>query len=110
YVAAQFQGAGNTFSSSFGLSMHSSILLGATIIMVYTLLGGFWAVSVTDTVQGGLMGITAIILPLTALAAAGGWSGFTEALLSVSSPQQLSLTAGNAGLLAIGLVAGSLGI
>ncbi len=110
YVAAQFQGAGNTFASSFGLSMHSSILLGATIIMIYTLLGGFWAVSVTDTVQGGLMGITALILPLAALSAAGGWSGFTEALLSVSSPEQLSFTAGNAGLLAIGMIAGSLGI
>lgn len=110
YVAAQFQGAGNTFASSFGLSMPTSIMLGAAIIMIYTLLGGFWAVSVTDTVQGGLMGVTAIVLPLVALSEAGGWSGFTEALQSVSSPAQLSWTAGNAGLLALGIIFGGLGI
>ncbi|HKX55014.1 MAG TPA: hypothetical protein VJN01_02890, partial [Xanthomonadales bacterium] len=110
YVAAQFQGAGNSFSSSFGLSMQSSIMLGALIITLYTLLGGFWAVSVTDVVQGGLMGLAAIILPLAALSAVGGWAGFTDALQAVSSPAQLSWTAGNAGLLALGLVAGGLGI
>jgi sodium/proline symporter len=37
YVAAQFQGAGNTFAASFGLSMPVSIALGAFIIMLYTL-------------------------------------------------------------------------
>ncbi len=110
YVAAQFQGAGNTFSSTFALPMNQSIMLGALIIMVYTLLGGFWAVSVTDTVQGGLMSLTAILLPLVALAQAGGFGGFVDALHAVSTPDQLSWTAGNAGLVAVGLVAGSLSI
>ncbi len=110
YVAAQFQGAGNTFSSSFGLSMTTSIILGALIIMIYTLLGGFWAVSVTDTVQGTLMGVTALLLPIVALSEAGGWSGFIQGLQAVSTPAQLSLTAGNAGLLALGIVLGGLSI
>jgi sodium/proline symporter len=110
YVAAQFQGAGNTFSSSFGLSMTSSIVLGALIITIYTLLGGFWAVSVTDTVQGTLMGVTALALPIVALSEAGGWSAFTQALQAVSTPGQLSWTAGNSGLLALGIVAGGLSI
>lgn len=61
YVVAQFQGAGNTFSSTFGLPMSTSVMLGASIILIYTLLGGFWAVSVTDTVQGGLMGVAALL-------------------------------------------------
>ncbi len=43
YVAAQFQGAGNTFVSSFGLSMPTSIVLGALIITIYTLLVRFMA-------------------------------------------------------------------
>ncbi len=110
YVAAQFQGAGNTFSSTFGLDMADSILLGAFIIMVYTLLGGFWAVSVTDTLQGLLMGATAILLPIAALAAVGGPEGFVEGLRAVSTPEQLSLTGGTAGLVALGIVIGSLGI
>ncbi len=110
YVAAQFQGAGNTFSSTFDLPMKDSIVLGALIIMVYTLLGGFWAVSVTDTLQGLLMAVTAILLPLFALVEAGGPSGFLSGLKAVSSEAQLSLTAGNGGLLALGVVIGSLSI
>jgi sodium/proline symporter len=110
YVAAQFQGAGNTFSSSFGLSMSSSILTGAAIIMLYTLLGGFWAVSVTDTVQGLLMGLTAVLLPVTAIVQLGGVDGFAEGLKAVSTAQQLSWSAGNTGLFAIGLILGSLSI
>ena len=110
YVAAQFQGAGNTFSSTFDMGMTESILLGAAIIMVYTLLGGFWAVSVTDTLQGLLMGFTAILLPVAAFMEVGGLSGFLEGLRSVSTPEQLSWTGGNAGLLAAGVVLGSLSI
>jgi len=53
-----------------------SILLGAAIIMIYMLLGGFWTVSVTDTLQGTLMALSALLLPLAAylkLAASAGW-------------------------------------
>lgn len=110
YVAAQFQGAGNSFASTFDLSMTESILIGATIIMVYTMMGGFWAVSVTDTVQGLLMALTALIIPIAALTAVGGIDGFIEGLKAVSTPAQLSWTGGNAGLVAIGVVLGSLGI
>jgi len=110
YVAAQFQGAGNSFAATFGLSMDESILIGAAIIMAYTMLGGFWAVSVTDTVQGLLMALTAVLLPAAALAAVGGVGGFVEGLRAVSTPEQLSLGGGQAGLVAVGFAAGSLGI
>jgi len=110
YVAAQFQGAGNTFASSFSLPMKDSIVLGALVIMLYTLLGGFWAVSVTDTVQGGLMGLAALVLPWVALNQAGGFGPFFESLSAVSSPQQMSWTAGHAALLAAGLILGGLSI
>lgn len=110
YVAAQFQGAGNTFASTFDMGMTESILLGATIIMIYTLLGGFWAVSVTDTLQGLLMAFTALALPIAALLEVGGFSGFVDGLRAVSSPEQLSLTGGNVGLMAVGVVVGSLSI
>lgn len=110
YVAAQFQGAGNTFSQSFGLSMSSSIMLGAVIIMVYTFLGGFWAVSVTDTLQGILMAVAALLLPAAAFIAVGGIEGFSAGLRAVSSPTQLSFTGAHGGLLALGFVLGTMGI
>lgn len=110
YVAAQFQGAGNTFASTFDLDMSTSIVTGAVIIMIYTLLGGFWAVSVTDTIQGLLMALAALVLPLAALSAVGGWDGFVAGLQAVSSPEQLSLSAGNSGLLAAGVLLGGISI
>ncbi len=110
YVAAQFQGAGNTFATTFDLSMTSSIVTGALIIMVYTLLGGFWAVSVTDTLQGLLMAAAAVALPVAALIAVGGWSGFTAGLQATVTADQLSFTAGNAGLMGAGVVLGGIAI
>ncbi|NIP18767.1 MAG: sodium/proline symporter [Xanthomonadales bacterium] len=110
YVAAQFQGAGNTFASTFDLSMNQSILIGALIIMIYTMLGGFWAVSVTDTLQGLLMAFTALLLPVVALIEIGGPAGFMEGLRAVSTPEQLSWNGGSAGLLAAGFIIGALSI
>lgn len=108
YIAAQFQGAGNTFATTFDISMNNSIMLGAFIITLYTLLGGFWAVSVTDAVQGTLMALTSVILPIGALIAVGGIDGLVAGLQETSSPDQLSLTAGNIGLLGVGIIIGGL--
>jgi len=50
----------------------TAILLGATIVLAYVMLGGFWAASVTDSLQGILMALSAVVLPLTSLIAIGG--------------------------------------
>ncbi|GMR17212.1 MAG: sodium/proline symporter PutP [Gammaproteobacteria bacterium] len=80
YIASQFEAAGKAFESVFGLAKANSILLGAAIVLAYTLLGGFWAVSVTDTVQGLLMLAAAIVLPAVALAAIGGPAALIDGL------------------------------
>ncbi|MEH6609610.1 MAG: sodium/proline symporter [Halioglobus sp.] len=108
YIASQFQGAGDTFASSFGLNSTESIMIGGSIIMVYTLLGGFWAVSVTDTLQGFLMIATAVLLPVAAIAHFGGPVAFWSALVDNTGSQYLSLTGANAGLMAAGMITGSL--
>ncbi len=74
YLASQFEAAGKAFESVFGLSKQTSILVGAGIVLAYTLVGGFWAVSVTDTIQGLLMAVAGIVLPATALLAVGGFA------------------------------------
>ena len=110
YVAAQFQGAGTTFASTFELPMTSSIVLGALIIMIYTLLGGFWAVSVTDAVQGFLMAFTALVLPIAVFLAVGGIEGLSRGLADSGDPKLLSLSAENAGWAALGIIIGGLSI
>jgi sodium/proline symporter len=72
YVAAQFQAAGNTFAGALHMDPTMAIVLGAAIVLAYVMLGGFWAASITDSMQGILMASSAIILPLIAVIAVGG--------------------------------------
>ncbi|MDO6710320.1 sodium/proline symporter [Aliiglaciecola sp. 2_MG-2023] len=110
YVAAQFQGAGNMFSATFDMPMTESVLIGALIIFIYTVLGGFWAVSMTDALQGSIMAIATLALPIAAVVALGGPIDFVTTLIEVATPEQLSLTGGNVALLAAGVIIGNLSV
>ncbi|NKC01178.1 MAG: sodium/proline symporter [Pseudomonadales bacterium] len=79
YIAAQFQGAANTFTAVFDFDFLSALLLGAVIVVLYTLWGGFWAVSLTDALQAVLMLVAAILLPIFALVEVGGFSVLLDA-------------------------------
>lgn len=65
YVSAQFHASGKVLNSLFELGPVTGISIGAAIIIVYTLMGGFYAVAWTDLLQGILMIGTLIILPIT---------------------------------------------
>ncbi len=110
YVAAQFQGAAVTFANIMAVEQFQALLLGAGIVLAYTLLGGFWAVSVTDALQAVLMLIAALLLPAFALSAAGGFGGLAEGLAAVASPEQLSLTGQHQGILAAGFLLGMISV
>jgi len=110
YMSSQFQGAGNVFESTFAMSSSGSILLGGTIILIYTLLGGFWVVSLTDTIQGILMLFAAILLPVMSWIAIGGAEGFQAILASPPSEDWLSFTGANTGWMALGTIAGSIAV
>ena len=73
YIAAQFDAAASAFSSNFDISLGSSLLLGALIILIYCLLGGFWAASLTDTMQAIVMVCAAISLSTVTYMEAGGY-------------------------------------
>ena len=92
------------------MGLRSSILTGTIIILIYTLLGGFWAVSVTDTLQGLLMAASALALPTVALIEVGGFSGLISGMKALEQGTWLQLTGPHVGITAIGFVAGCLGI
>ena len=110
YVAAQFQGAAVAFSNIMEVSELSALLLGSGILLIYTLVGGFWAVSITDAMQAVLMLVAAVLLPLFALEATGGLSGLSQGLAAVAAPEQLSLTGEHQGMLAAGFLLGMVSI
>ncbi len=80
YVAGQFVAGGKAFASGFGLEPATGILLTAGIVLVYTVLGGFLAVSLTDVVQAVFMILALVVVPWVAIAARGGLSALVATL------------------------------
>ncbi len=67
YVAAQFIGAGKILNTTFCVDVSLGMPLAALIVVLYTMMGGFTAVSFTDFVQAILMIITLAVMPLIGL-------------------------------------------
>jgi sodium/proline symporter len=82
YVAAQMVATGKAFDGFTELSYSGGVVVGATVIILYTLVGGYKAVAWTDLIQGILMLAGLIIVPLVAIDAAGGWDAVTSQLES----------------------------
>jgi sodium/proline symporter len=72
YTASGFVACGALFSQIFGIDYQIALLIGVLVILIYTFLGGFRAVCWTDLVQGLLMLITILAVPLVTLAFIGG--------------------------------------
>jgi sodium/proline symporter len=110
YVAAQFQGAGTAFSSVLGISQELSIIIGATVILIYTFIGGFWAASLTDTIQAILMFIVALFLPLFLLIFIGGFDDLIFSVKAIGTEAEGSLTGVHTGLMGLGFIIGTISI
>ena len=86
YVSAQFHASGKVLHSLFEIDPVTGISIGASIIIIYTLMGGFLAVAWTDLIQGTLMLGTLVILPI---------AGFIELSNSGQSMMDVLSSAGS---------------
>ena len=110
YVTAQMVATGKAFSSFLGMEYETGVILGSIIIIAYTFVGGYKAVSYTDVVQGLLMLLGLIAVPAAAIVAVGGVGAVSHAL-ALQDPALLDMFAfgttpvwiGIASFLAIGL-------
>lgn len=66
YTSSGLVAGGKLFETSFGLDYSLGLIITATVVVTYTLFGGFLAVSLTDFVQGCIMFIAVIIVPVIA--------------------------------------------
>ncbi len=73
YTASGFKAIGTLFNSLFGVNYHGAMIIGAIVVIGYTVLGGFLAVSTTDLIQSIVMTFALIFIVLFALGQAGGW-------------------------------------
>ena len=72
YTASALAAGGKLFNSVFGLDYHIALAIGAAVILIYTFMGGFMAVCTTDFIQGTLMLIGLLIVPIVAYALMDG--------------------------------------
>lgn len=66
YTASALTAGGKLFASVFGIDYTLALTIGALVILIYTFLGGFMAVCVTDFIQGMLMLAGILIVPIVA--------------------------------------------
>ena len=66
YAGSGLVAAGKLFDSMFNINYTFAVLLGAGVILAYTLLGGYQAVCKTDMIQGAFMFFALIIVPIVA--------------------------------------------
>ncbi len=66
YTASALAAGGTLFHSVFGLDYHLALAIGALVILAYTFMGGFMAVCTTDFIQGTLMLIGLLAVPIVA--------------------------------------------
>ena len=85
YISAQFVAGGKAFASSFGVAQNNGIIITAAIVVLYTVLGGFLAVSLTDVIQAFFMVIALLVLPVMAMVQFGGWGAVSAELASLKS-------------------------
>ena len=99
---------GKLFDQVFGLDYEFGLLLTASVVIAYTLLGGFLAVSMTDFVQGMIMFIALVTVPLVAF---GALDQPADMLMTIEqlNPKHLDLFTGTSVLGIISLLAWGLG-
>jgi len=111
YVAAQLAAAGKAFSASFGgveggVRYEHGVLIGAGVVLLYTVAGGFRAVCWTDFMQALLMVGTLIVFPIYLLATEGGYDFISKALSDTDGGALLTFTPDKAGAALIGFLLG----
>lgn len=93
YTSAGIVAGGKLFEASFGLNYQWGLFLTAGVVVAYTLFGGFLAVSLTDFVQGCIMFVALILVPVVTFQVVGGWDASTAAIRSVD-PQLMQIFSG----------------
>lgn len=108
YSASGIVAGARLFESTFALPYASALWAGAAVTIVYTLIGGFLAVSWTDTVQASLMILALLVTPLVVIAACGGPLD-AYAAIAATTPERVDWFHGTSVVGIVSLMAWGLG-
>ncbi|HEY3449584.1 MAG TPA: sodium/proline symporter [Myxococcales bacterium] len=109
YVAAQMTATGKAMEAILQVDYRTGILAGGAVIIVYTLMGGFRAVSFTDFFQGLVMVGALVVMPVLVVGKVGGY-GETMSKLAAIDPGLVSVTGNRTGFALFGFLVGLVGI
>ncbi|MTI71529.1 MAG: sodium/proline symporter PutP [Firmicutes bacterium] len=98
YTSSGFVAGGKLFNTVFGMPYLTALTIGAIVIISYTFLGGFMAVSWTDFFQGGIMFFAIILVPTAAVIKLGG-TGVALSEIKAVNPELLKPLTSNKGAL-----------
>ncbi|MBY6063163.1 sodium/proline symporter PutP [Pseudidiomarina sediminum] len=85
YTSASLVAGGKLFASSaFGLEYSLGLWVTAGVVCAYTLFGGFLAVSMTDFVQGCIMFLALVLVPIVAIFDLGGVTAVTDQVRAIN--------------------------
>ncbi|MCH4167588.1 MAG: sodium/proline symporter PutP [Megasphaera sp.] len=84
YTSSGFVSGGKLFTAVFGIDYFDALLLSAGVVVVYTFLGGFMAVCWTDFIQGCMMFLAIVLVPLVGMIVCGGFDSVMTRLASTS--------------------------
>ncbi len=90
YVCAQFIAAGKAMATLTGFSYELALVIGISVIIIYTVAGGYLAVAYTSFVQGIIMVVGIVGIGCLAYFHVGGLSGLNTALAQID-PSYLSI-------------------
>ena len=108
YTSSSLVGGAILLENSFGMNYKLALWVGAIVILSYTLFGGFLAASWTDFIQGILMFLALIIVPIVAIYELGGWNETVRIIGSID-PSHLDVYSGSTIIGVISLLAWGLG-
>jgi len=92
YSASVFKGLGHLFESTFGISYDFALIVLVGITGIYLILGGYFAVTMTDFIQGFVMLVGASAMVIVLVMKAGGP---VEAITTVAQRYNEHIPAGS---------------
>jgi len=98
YVGAQILAGQSAINNGLGLGETTGFAITVVIVIGYTLAGGYLAVSLTDVMQGILMMVFAIAVPIATIAEFGGYTSLINQFNAATDAAINSWTAGESGL------------
>jgi len=108
YASSGLVGGAKLFEATFNLDYQTALIVGTIVIVSYTFLGGYNAVSWTDFFQGTLMMLALLVIPIVVVNDVGGLPKTVEAIRMINT-EYLDIWTGTTVIGIISLMAWGLG-